>query len=314
MKEKRAFLFPGQASQYVGMAKDLCQHFATAREMFRAANDALGFDIQKICFEGPLEELTKTSVTQPAILIHSAIVSRLLQEEKGIAPDMAAGHSLGEYSALYAAEVLSFAEALRLVKLRGELMQQAGTLRPGTMAAIIGLSPMEVEAVCMAVTTSAHAQNLVVQAANFNSPEQTVISGSIEAIDQAIKLAKDRGAKIAKKLSVGGAFHSPLMAAAREGLQAGLATANFREAKFQVYANVTGKPEVKAERLRELLEQQLTSPVRWLSTIENMISDHAPSFWEIGPGNVLAGILKRINKSFSARTVGKVEEVQAALG
>jgi [acyl-carrier-protein] S-malonyltransferase len=176
------------------------------------------------------------------------------------------------------------------------------------------LPPQEVEAICTEVTAQGHAQSLVVQPANFNSPEQTVISGSVEAIEPAMKLAKDRGAKIAKKLAVGGAFHSPLMAAAREGLQKGLAAVTFHDAKFPVYTNVTGTPEMKAERLRELLEQQLTSPVRWLSTIENMIAGGAQSFWEIGPGNVLAGILKRINKSFAATTMGKVEEVQAALG
>lgn len=313
MNEKRAFLFPGQASQYVGMAQDLCEHFAVAREMFQAANDSLGFDLQKICFTGPLEELTKTSVTQPAIFIHSAIVARILKEEKGLAPVMAAGHSLGEYSALYAAEVLSFEEALRLVHLRGELMQHAGMQHAGTMAAIMGIPPGQVEAICSEVAAAPAAALWVVQPANFNSAEQTVISGSVEAVEQAMKLAKERGAKIAKKLVVGGAFHSPLMATAREGLQKGLAATTFRDARFPVYANVTGKPETSAARLRELLEQQLTSPVRWLETVENMIAGGAQAFWEIGPGNVLAGLLKRINKSFVAVTVGKAEEVRAVL-
>ncbi len=218
MNEKRAFLFPGQASQFVGMAKDLCQDFAVARELFQAANDELGFDLQKICFEGPLEELTKTSITQPAIWIHSTIVTRILKQEKGIVPAAAAGHSLGEYSALFAVEALTFEEALRLVKLRGELMHRAGVEKPGTMAAIIGISPQEVEAVCDEVTKQLETQALVVQPANFNSHEQTVISGSIAAVDLAMKRAKERGAKLVKKLVVGGAFHSPLMAAARAGL------------------------------------------------------------------------------------------------
>ncbi len=313
MNDQRAFLFPGQASQYVGMGKDLCENFAVARAMFQAANEQLGFDIQKICIEGPLEELTKTSVTQPAILIHSAIVARILEEEKGLTPAMAAGHSMGEYSALFAAGVLSFEAALRLVKLRGELMHQAGMEKPGTMAAIMGMPPQEVEALCQEITMQLAAQDLVVQPANFNSPEQTVISGSIEAIDQAMKLAKGRGAKLAKKLVVGGAFHSPLMAAARAGLKKGLAVTAFNDAKFPIYTNVTGKPETQADRLRELLEQQLTSPVRWLSAIENMIIGGVQSFWEIGPGNVLAGLLKRINKNFVATTIGKAEEVRTVL-
>lgn len=313
MNEKRAFLFPGQASQYVGMAKDLCEHFAVAREMFQAANDGLGFDIQKICFAGPLEELTKTSITQPAILIHSAIVTCILKKEKGIVPAATAGHSLGEYSALFAAEALSFEDALRLVKLRGELMQQAGVERPGTMAAIIGMPPQEVAAVCEEVTAQLAAQQLVVQPANFNSPEQTVISGSVAAVDRAMQMAKERGAKLAKRLVVGGAFHSPLMATARAGLQNGLATTTIRDAKFPVYANVTGKPETRADCLRDLLDQQLTSPVRWSATIENMLADGVQSFWEVGPGNVLAGLLKRINKSFIATTMGKVEELREVL-
>jgi [acyl-carrier-protein] S-malonyltransferase len=313
MNEKRAFLFPGQASQYVGMAKDLCEHFAVAREMFQAANDELGFDIQKICFAGPLEELTKTSITQPAILIHSAIVTCILKKEKGILPAATAGHSLGEYSALFAAEALSFEDALRLVKLRGELMQQAGVERPGTMAAIIGMPPQEVAAVCEEVTAQLATQQLVVQPANFNSPEQTVISGSVAAVDRAMQMAKERGAKLAKRLVVGGAFHSPLMAAARAGLQNGLASTTIRDAKFPVYANVTAKPETRADCLRDLLAQQLTSPVRWSSTIENMLADGVQSFWEVGPGNVLAGLLKRINRSFIATTIGKVEELREVL-
>ncbi len=310
MSEKRAFLFPGQASQFVGMAKDLCERFAVAREMFERANTALGFDMQRICFEGPLEELTKTSITQPAILIHSAIVARILNEEKSFAPMMAAGHSLGEYSALYAAGVLDFEAALRLVKLRGELMHQAGLDNPGTMAAIMGLAPEIVETVCSEVTANMSSAGHVVQCANFNSPEQTVISGSVEAVTQAMAVAKERGAKLAKKLTVGGAFHSPLMASARTGLQQALAATTFHAARCPIYTNVTAKPEQDSNRLRELLDQQLTRPVRWLATIENMIADGAQSFYEVGPGNVLAGLMKRINKNFTVTTIGTVAELE----
>lgn len=308
MSDKRAFLFPGQASQFVGMAKDLCERFAVAREMFARANEVLGFDLRRICFEGPLEELTKTSITQPAILVHSAIVTRLLKE-KSFLPNMAAGHSLGEYSALYAAGVLEFEAALRLVKLRGELMHQAGIDNPGTMAAIMGLAPEAVEAVCTEVTASM-SNGQVAQCANFNSPEQTVISGSVEAVTQAMAIAKERGAKLAKKLSVGGAFHSPLMASARTGLREALNVTAFHPAQCAIYTNVTAQPEQDSNRLCDLLDQQLTSPVRWLATIENMIENGAQSFYEVGPGNVLAGLMKRINKNFTVTTIGTVAELE----
>lgn len=310
MHPKIAFLFPGQASQFVGMAKDLCEAHPVAREMFQHANDVLGFDIQRVCFEGPLEELTRTSITQPAILIHSAIVARLLQAQ-GLLPAMVAGHSLGEYSALVAAQALSFTEALQLVKLRGELMEAAGREQPGTMAAIMGLEPEAVEAVCRAASEELAPQQQVVQAANFNSYEQTVISGHVGAVERAVALAKERGAKLAKLLVVGGAFHSPLMASARDGLQRALAAAHFAEARCPVYTNVTARPEQAASVLRERLAQQLTSPVRWVATIENMIADGARQFYEIGPGKVLAGLLKRINKAYAATTVGTVAELQA---
>jgi [acyl-carrier-protein] S-malonyltransferase len=311
MNEKRAFLFPGQASQFVGMAKDLWAEYALARELFKQAAEVLGFDLEKICFEGPLAELTKTSITQPAIFVHSAIITRILKEEKGIQPAMAAGHSLGEYSALFAAEVLSFEETLRLVKQRGELMHQAGIQSPGTMAAIVGLAPEAVELLCQEVTASMADAGQVVQAANFNSREQTVISGSVEAVTKATVVAKEKGAKLAKLLTVGGAFHSPLMVSARSGLAQGLQAANFNNAQCPIYANVTGKPEQNAASLRDLSMQQLTSPVRWVATIENMIADGAEQFYEVGPGNVLAGLLKRIDRSFAAITVGTVAELQA---
>jgi [acyl-carrier-protein] S-malonyltransferase len=304
MSERRAFLFPGQASQYVGMAQDLCEKFALARELFSRANQVLGFDIQQICFSGPEEKLTQTDVTQPAIFIHSAIVTRLLAE-KGMRPDMVAGHSLGEYSALFAAGVLDFDETLLLVKRRGELMQRAGVENPGTMAAIVGLDPAAVEAVCQEASSVG-----VVVPANFNSPGQIAISGSVAGVQQAMTLAKAHGAKLAKQLAVGGAFHSPLMAGAREGLRESLQKAHFRQAACPIYLNVTAKRTKDANELRQRLDEQLTSPVRWIEIIENMIADGAMQFYEVGPGNVLSGLLKRINKNFVAKTVGKIAELE----
>jgi len=305
MSERRAFIYPGQASQYIGMAKDLCGKFSLTQELFARANKLLGFDIQQICFFGPEEKLTQTDVTQPAIFIHSAIVTRLLAE-KGIIPDMVAGHSLGEYSALYAAGILDFDETLMLVKRRGELMQRAGVENPGTMAAIIGLDPAEVEAVCREAASAG-----IVCPANFNSPGQIAISGSVAGVQHAMTLAKAKGAKMAKQLTVGGAFHSPLMASAREGLRDGLQKAHFHEAKCPIYLNVTAKPTQNVEEMRQRLDEQLTSPVRWIEIIENMIAAGATQFYEVGPGNVLAGLLKRINKNFVAKTVGKVVEVES---
>jgi len=305
MSERRAFIFPGQASQFVGMAQDLCEKFPVAQELFSRANQRLGFDIQQICFSGPEEKLTQTDITQPAIFIHSAIITRLLAE-KNLIPDMVAGHSLGEYSALYAAGVLEFDEALMLVRRRGELMQRAGVENSGTMAAIVGLDPTEIEAVCQEASSAG-----VVCPANFNSPGQIAISGSVAGVQQAMIVAKTKGAKIAKQLAVGGAFHSPLMSGAREGLLESLQKAQFRPAKCPIYLNVTAKPTTNADELRQRLDEQLTSPVRWIEIIENMIADGATQFYEAGPGNVLAGLLKRINKNFAAKTVGKVAEIEA---
>jgi [acyl-carrier-protein] S-malonyltransferase len=303
MSERRAFIFPGQASQYVGMAKDLCEKFPLAQELFARANQLLGFDIQQICFAGPEEKLTQTDITQPAIFVHSAIVTRLLAE-KGMKPDMVAGHSLGEYSALYAAGVLAFDEALLLVKRRGELMQRAGVENPGTMAALVGLEAAEVETVCQEASNAG-----IVCPANLNSPGQIVISGSVAGVQQALAVAKAKGAKMAKQLAVGGAFHSPLMTGARQGLRASLQKAPFRAAGCPIYLNVTAKPTTNADELRQRLDEQLTSPVRWIEIVENMIADGATQFYEVGPGNVLAGLLKRINKNFVAKTVGKVVEL-----
>jgi [acyl-carrier-protein] S-malonyltransferase len=219
---------------------------------------------------------------------------------------MVAGHSLGEYSALYAAGVLDFDEALTLVKRRGELMQRAGEENPGTMAAIVGLEPAQVEAVCKEAESAG-----IVCPANFNSPGQVAISGSVAGVQQAMILAKAQGAKMAKQLAVGGAFHSPLMAGARAGLRESLQKAHFHEARCPIYLNVTAQPTQNADELRQRLDEQLTSPVRWIEIIENMIAGGTTQFYEVGPGNVLAGLLKRINKNFAAKTIGKVVELES---
>jgi len=300
---KLAFLYPGQASQYVGMGKDLYDEFTIAKEIFDRANKLLGFDLTSICFEGPEEELKQTRITQPAIFVHSIIVTQLLAG-KNIYPEMAAGHSLGEYSALVAAEALSFEDGLRVVKKRGELMQYAGEKQPGTMAAIMGLTGEQVVEICREASSVG-----IVEAANFNSPLQVAISGSYQGVEQAAEMAKNKGAKKVTSLVVSGAFHSPLMESAQQELKAALEEIDIQTAKFPVYANVTAKPVRESNEIRELLYKQLTHPVRWVETIENMITDGASGLFEVGPGKVLAGLVKRINRDYAVLTKGKVEEV-----
>jgi [acyl-carrier-protein] S-malonyltransferase len=280
-----AFVFPGQGSQYVGMLKDFAEGDPAAREMIEQADRILGVPLSAICMNGPEDELRQTKNTQPAIFLHSMVVARA---RKGASPSMAAGHSLGEYSALVVAGVIGFEDALRLVRLRGELMQQAGEEQRGTMAAIVGLAPEALTEVCLAASAAG-----VVQPANFNSPGQVVISGSVEGVRKAMELAKSAGAKIVKELVVSGAFHSPLMASAGEGLREGLARVRLRDARIPVYANVTAKPVRAAEEIRDLLHRQLTSPVRWDETARNMAADGATDFVELGPGKVLQGLIKR---------------------
>lgn len=300
--KRTAWVFPGQGSQYVGMGADCFQADDAAKATFAAADAVLGFPLSAICFHGPELELRQTRNTQPAIFLHSMVLVRLMG--KADAPAMVAGHSLGEYSALVVAGALTFEDALRLVRLRGELMQRAGELERGTMAAIIGLTPDATIELCSEASAAG-----VVQPANFNSPGQIVISGSVEGVRKAMELAKQRGAKMVKELVVSGAFHSPLMKSAKEGLRTALETTAIQDARIPVYTNVTAEPVTRAAEIRELLYQQLSSPVRWEESVRNMVRDGASRFVEIGPGKVLQGLVKRIEATAETAGVDKYADI-----
>lgn len=297
-----SYVFPGQGSQYVGMGKDLCEQFPEAKKYFDEADSVLGFSLSKICFEGPEEELKQTKNTQPAIFLHSVALWNLLKPSDAA---MVAGHSLGEYSALVAAGAISFADAIKLVRLRGELMQKAGEENPGTMAAIVGLDPNVVVEV-----TKAASEAGIVQPANFNSPGQIVISGSVPGVRKAMDLAKERGAKLVKELVVSGAFHSPLMQSAKDKLKVALDGTVINDAKIPVYANVTASSVQKADEIRRLLFEQVTSPVRWEESVANMAAAGATKFVEVGPGKVLQGLVKRIAATAEIAGVDKAAEVK----
>jgi [acyl-carrier-protein] S-malonyltransferase len=283
----KAYVFPGQGAQFIGMGKDLFDKSPLAKEMFERANDLLGFRITDLMFSGTDEDLKQTRVTQPAIFLHSTILAAVLGES--FHPDMVAGHSLGEFSSLVANKTLTFEDGLILVSKRALAMQKACENTPSTMAAILGLDDKIVEEVCASV-------NEVVVPANYNSPGQIVISGSNEGIDKAIEILREKGAKRAIKLAVGGAFHSPLMEPARLELEDAIKDTHFNEPICPVYQNVNANPSVDPLVIKMNLVSQLTSPVRWTQSVINMISGGATSFVEVGPGNVLSGLIKKVNK------------------
>lgn len=302
---KKAFLFPGQGSQYVGMSKDLFELSVEAKEMIKTADDALGINLSYIMFNGPEDELKQTEFTQPAIFLHSVVLGSIIRT---LQPDAAAGHSLGEYSALVSAGAIQFYDAVKLVRARGLAMQDAGIKNPGTMAAIIGLLPEIVEECCKQASSEG-----IVQPANFNSPGQIVISGSVDGVKKAMEICKLKGAKLVKELIVSGAFHSPLMKSAQENLKDALDATPIYNARFPVYANVSAKPSINKEEIKESLLSQLTNPVRWEETIRNMINDGVEEFYEIGPGKVLQGLVKRVNPEVKIFGIDKYSDVESFL-
>ncbi len=305
---KHPIIFPGQASQYVGMGADLYEALPSAREKIDAAEARLGFELKRLCFEGPIEELTETRYAQPAILVISSVVHDWLIDA-GAKPSLSAGHSLGEYSALVAAGVIAFEDALDLVALRGRLMFESGERTPGTMAAIMGLDRTSIEACCAEA-----AQGEVVQLANLNSPGQVVISGAVPAVERAMKACQEAGAKKVVRLNVSGAFHSELMASAAAELGEKLSATVFSEARVPVIPNVTATVTRDGGILRELLIKQLTHPVLWEDSMTVLRAADSSSILEVGPGKVLMGLMRRIDRGAKVNSLGSLEALETWLG
>lgn len=283
----KAYVFPGQGAQFTGMGKDLYDNYPEAKELFHKANDILGFDISKIMFEGTADELKETKVTQPAIFIHSVVLAKMMGDD--FTPDMVAGHSLGELSALTAAGALSFEDGLRIVSKRALAMQEACEAQESTMAAIIGMADEDVEKVCEEVDG-------VVVAANYNCPGQLVISGEVPAVEKACEILKEKGARRALILPVGGAFHSPLMEPAREELAKAIEETEFNKPTCPIYQNVSTFAVEGIVDIKTNLIYQLTAPVKWTQSVQNMIKDGATEFIEVGPGKALQGLIKKIDR------------------
>ncbi|MDN3579571.1 ACP S-malonyltransferase [Mucilaginibacter flavus] len=286
----KAYIFPGQGAQFPGMGKDLYEQSDKARELFEKANEILGFRITDVMFDGTAEDLVQTNVTQPAIFLHSTILAAVLGDD--FKPEMVAGHSLGEFSALVAAGALSFEDGLRLVAARANAMQKACEIQPSTMAAILGLDDFVVEDVCQQVSA-------VVVTANYNCPGQLVISGSIEGVDEACEKLLAAGAKRALKLKVGGAFHSPLMESARVELESAIVATEINAPVCPIYQNIDAKPYTDPASIKQNLIAQLTGAVRWTQTVKHMLEDGATSFTEVGPGNVLQGLVKKVDRAIA---------------
>ncbi len=312
MSDNVAFVFPGQGSQEVGMGKALVEQYPVARQLFEQADEILGFSLSKLCFEGPAEELNDTINTQPAIFVHSVAALEVLRAEGfNVKPAYVAGHSMGEYSAYYAAGVFSFADGLRLVRERGRLMKKAGELNPGAMAAIIKLDDQQVAEICRQVTESGAG---LLQVANYNSPGQVVISGEVAAIDKAIEMAKGAGAKRALKLPVSIAAHSELMRVVADEFRQAVNATPLNLPEIPIVANITARPLETLEAIREEMEGQLTSSVRWTDSVQYMINQGVTRFVELGPKDVLCGLIRRISKQVTTIAVGTPEGVQSLLG
>ena len=302
-------LFPGQGSQKPGMAKDLAESFPVAREVWARADAALGMSLSALAFEGPAEALTETQNAQPALLAHGAAVWSVMHEKLGPLVRGAAGHSLGEFTAYHAVGALPLEDAVKLVRRRGELMAETGIARPGAMAAILGELQRPIEDICREASATGE-----VVPANYNATEQIVVSGEVAGVEKAMELAKAAGAKRAVRLPVSGAFHSPLMAPAAAGLDAALSGARWSDPSYPVYSNVTAKKVGDAGTAKQLLLQQLTSPVRWVQVIRAMAADHpGATFVEMGPGTVLTGLLKRLAPDNPAKTCGTAADVESLL-